>query len=107
MIISGALAGIGGAERALGVHLSYITGFSPGYGFEGIAASLIAVNNPIGAIFSSFMFGALANGGLQMEMDASVPAQVVSIFQGLIILTVAVNAFFKHVIFQRKRRKKI
>ncbi|NMA14410.1 MAG: ABC transporter permease [Clostridia bacterium] len=107
MIISGALAGIGGMERVLGVHKAFITGFSPGYGFEGVAASLIASNNPIGAIFSSVMFGTLANGGLHMEMSAGVPSQVVSIVQGLIILCVAVNAFFKHIIFKHKKRREL
>ena len=100
-IISGAIAGIGGAERVLGVQNSFMSGISPGYGFEGIAVALLAGNNVIGIILSALLFGALSSGGLYMNMSADVPVHIVSIIQALVILFAAINDFIKQ-LFQNR-----
>lgn len=92
MIISGMLAGLAGCERVLGVHLSLIAGISPGYGFEGIAASLLANNNPIGIIFSGMLFGALSSGSLSMNINANVPQDITVIIQALIIFFITARS---------------
>lgn len=47
MFISGGLAAMAGVSMALGVNGRYIEGFSPGYGFNGIAVSSLASGNPL------------------------------------------------------------
>lgn len=103
MVISGMLAGLGGAERALGVHYAFVSGISPGYGFEGIAVALLANNNPFGIILSGILFGALASGGLYMDMSADVPSDIIIILQALIIFFVAANTIVRTLLFRRKR----
>jgi simple sugar transport system permease protein len=105
MVISGALAGLGGAERVLGYHYSFISGLSPGYGFDGIAVALLANNNPLGIILSGIIFGALSSGGLYMDMSANVSSDIVIIIQALIIFFMAANEIAKRFMFRRKRKE--
>jgi len=88
-IISGALAGLGGAGEILGVHRRFISGFSPGYGFDGLAVGLIGGLNPIGTIFAAILIGALRAGGMTMNTVTGVPIDIVSVLQGLVVLFVA------------------
>jgi simple sugar transport system permease protein len=83
---SGALAGLAGSVELLGVTKRLYQTISPGYGFEGIAVSLLANNNPLGAIFSGTLFGALRSGSEVMQMGAGVPSVLVFIVQGLVIV---------------------
>ena len=61
---------------------------SPGYGFDGIAVSLLVNNNPLGAIFSGILFGALRSGAEVMQLSAKVHSVMVFMIQGLVILSV-------------------
>lgn len=92
MLISGALAGMGGAfEVAGGSHYLYEK-LSGGYGYTAIAVSILAANNPIGVIFSSALFGFLATGATAMQRAIGISAQFASIVQAVIIIFVAVAA---------------
>lgn len=108
MAISGALAGLAGTERALGMHGAFVSGISPGLGFEGIAVALLANNNPFGIILSGILFGGLASGGLYMDMSANVPQDIVLIIQALIVFFAVVNflaRFKKPALFNRKKKE--
>lgn len=92
MLISGALAGMGGAfEVAGGSHYLY-ENLSGGYGYTAIAVSILAANNPIGVIFSAALFGFLSTGATAMQRAIGVSAQFASIVQAVIIIFVAVAA---------------
>lgn len=92
MLISGALAGMGGAfELAGGAHYLYEK-ISAGYGYTAIAVSVLAGNNPIGVIFSSMLFGFLDTGSTAMQRSIGVSASFADIVQGIIIIFVAVAA---------------
>ena len=106
MIISGALAGLAGADRVLGEYHALISGVSSGLGFEGMAVSLLVNNNPIGIIFSGILFGALASGGLNMSLFAGVPQEIVSMIQAIIIFFIAGNKIIKHIVNSRKKEVK-
>jgi len=89
MAVSGVLAGLAGAERVLGFHGSFILGFSPGYGFEGIAVALLGKNHPVGVILAAILFGSLSSGGRWMAFNTGVPTDIVTILQAVIIFFVA------------------
>ena len=60
MMITGAISGIAGATQVLGVeHQIGILAASQGYGFNGMAVSLIAGNNPLATIPAGLLFGGL------------------------------------------------
>ncbi len=102
VIISGMLAGLAGAIEIMGVQHRLIAGFSPGYGFLGLAVALLANLNPIGVIFSSVLFAALLNGADAMQRWTSVPIAVVAVIQGLVIIFSAAKFFFSQYTQKRK-----
>ena len=85
---SGALAGLAASIELIGVTKRLFQTISPGYGFEGIAVALLANNNPLGAIFSGALFGALRSGAEIMQIGAGVPSVLIFIIQGLVIISV-------------------
>ncbi|MFW5719237.1 MAG: ABC transporter permease [Halanaerobium sp.] len=104
MLIGGAVAGLGGAGEALGTHLSFIQGMDAGYGFTGIAVGLIGQTHPIGVIFGGLLFGALNQGGLEMQF-AGVPSEIVNIIQALVIFFIASLQIIKVYLKNRKEKK--
>jgi ABC-type uncharacterized transport system permease subunit len=98
LVISGALAGLGGAGEILGVHHRFIDGFSPGYGWDGLAVALIGGLNPYGAIFAAVFIGALRSGGQAMSRSTGVPLDIVFILQALVILFVAAPRLIKYLL---------
>ena len=89
--ISGGIAGIIGAIEVTAIQRRLLSGFNPDFGFDGIVVSLLAGNNPLGVIFSGAFFGALRNGGINMERQTDVPSAVTEIVMGIIILTIGAN----------------
>ena len=96
LIISGALAGLGGAGEVLGVHRRFIDGFSPGYGWDGLAVALIGGLNPLGAILAAILFGALRSGGMVMNRTTGVPLDIIFILQALVVLFVAAPRLIRY-----------
>ena len=89
--ISGGIAGIIGAIEITAVQRRLLAGINPGFGFDGIVVSLLAANNPLGVIVSGAFFGALRNGGINMERMTDVPSAVTEIVMGIIILTISAH----------------
>jgi ABC-type uncharacterized transport system permease subunit len=103
-IISGAFAGIGGAGEVMGVHYRFIEGFSPGYGFDGLAVALVGGLNPVGAIFAGLLFGALRSGGMLMTRATHVPLDIVTIIQALVIIFVAAPTLIQYILNWRRSK---
>ena len=91
MAISGALAGVAGTIEVLGVSTCRCMQlfFSSGYGFDSIAISLLAKNNPFGILAASFLWGAMRNGADLMELASGVSKYIISLIQALVLLFVA------------------
>jgi ABC-type uncharacterized transport system permease subunit len=95
MAISGALAGMVALNAVMGYNYRYIDGFSPGYGFLGIAVALLGRNHPAGILCAAVLFGALVEGGLRVDMSiVNVSKDIVYVIQGVIIIAVASAAVF-------------
>ncbi len=95
-IVSGAIAGLGGALELLGTQLRLINGFGKGYGFDGVAMALIASLHPLAGILVAIFFAALRVGSTTMQTATGVPTSVSDIIQALVIVfTVAGMAMVK------------
>ena len=94
MTLSGALGGIGGAFWVLMVHGRWLENV-PALGFDGIAVSVLAGNNPIGVGAAAFLFGLLESGSQSINTGTDVPPELVGVLSGLIILFVAMPEFFR------------
>ncbi len=94
MTLSGALGGVAGAVYVLMITGNYEAGL-PAYGFDGITVAILAGNNPLGVGFAAFLFGVLKSGSTVVQVNTSVPPQLVGVLRGLIILFVAMPEFFR------------
>lgn len=108
MVISGALCGMAGVFEVLGVHYRFLQSISPGYAWDGMLASLMAKNNPIGVILMAIFLGALKTGSVSMENATSIPSELVLVIQAIIVLFIAGEAGFKDkfIQFNIKRKSK-
>lgn len=105
MMIAGALAGLAGAAQVSGVLGRATPGFTAGIGFDAIAVALLGRSHPVGILLAGLLFGGLEAGGRQMQVDAGVSIDMISIMQALIIIFVAAPLLVKRVfpvLFRRK-----
>lgn len=111
MLISGALAGLLGAERVLGDFGYMQVNFSPGYGYDGITIAVIAGNNPFGCLLMSLLMGQLSAGSTLLNVMTDIPYEWVDMLSAFIfVFVVAANAVmlklpemkFKRLIRERK-----
>lgn len=102
MFLSGLIGGVAGGVQTLGLHYRFVSGFSPGYGFDGIVVALLGRNSPVGVLFAALFFGALRSGGATMELFARIPRDLIDILQALIIFFIAVDLGISW--FRRQKR---
>ncbi len=95
MSLSGALAGMAGANELLGLNHHLSQSFSPGYGFDAIALALLGRNHPVGVILASLLFGALRTGATRMQAAAGIPIDIISVMQALILAFIAAPAIIR------------
>ena len=90
LMLSGALAGIGGACEVLGTRYRYVDNMitSPGYAWTGIIASLMSSNHPVGILVSGIFLAGITTGGSTIERSMGVPSEVTTIIQGIITLLI-------------------
>jgi simple sugar transport system permease protein len=89
MALSGALAGLAGANQVLGVLGRASPNFSGGVGFDAIAVALLGRSHPVGVLLAGLLFGALQAGGREMQVVAGVSLDLISVIQALIIIFIA------------------
>jgi simple sugar transport system permease protein len=89
MAISGALAGLAGANQVLGVDHQMVRAFSSGYGFDSIALALLGNSHPLGVVLASLLFGFLRGGAARMQSVAAIPVEIIRIVQGMVIVFIA------------------
>ena len=93
MAIAGGLGGLAGAIMIQGQNYYLTNEFSSGYGFDGLVVGLLSRGSPVGVVVGALLFGFLRSGSIAMEISAHVPAAVVLICQGLIVIAVAGSAW--------------
>ena len=97
MTLSGALAGMVAFNEVLGVQNRLVLDFVADAGFVGIAVALMGRNHPIGIGLAALLFGALYQGGNELQYVISgLDRTVVVIIQALVILfTGAMEGLFR------------
>jgi simple sugar transport system permease protein len=90
MMLSGALAGLGGMSEVTGVvHRLQTSPIAAGYGFTGIIVAWLAKLNPLVIILVSVLFGALILAGREIQ-----PSGVPKMIQGIILVCLIASDFF-------------
>ncbi len=89
MMVSGALAGLGGMSEITGVvHRLQTSPLAAGYGFTGIIVAWLAKLNPLAAIIVSILFGALLLAGREIQ-----PSGIPKMIQGIILVCLIASDF--------------
>jgi simple sugar transport system permease protein len=86
MVLSGAVAGLGGINAVLGYKGYYEEGMTIGSGFIGIAVALVGRNSAVGVVLAALLFATLSQGGL--AINAMVPKQMVEVLEAVVIIAV-------------------
>lgn len=87
LLLSGGLAGMMASNAVLGDPHKLVIGFTGGYGFTGIAVALMGRNHPVGIVLAALLFGALTQGGTELDFEfQTISRETVQVVQGLIIL---------------------
>lgn len=89
--ISGLIGGLAGAVHASGLVHRFVAGFSPGYGFTGLAVVLLGRNNAVGMLLGAIVFGALASAGTTVQLFSDIPIQIVDVLQGTVTVFAVVR----------------
>jgi len=108
MLLSGALAGLGGATQVLGVNHRMFTdgsaaGFTGSAGFNGIVAALFGQLHPLGTIPASFFFGALLVGANKMQRAVQIPSALITALNGLLVVFVVSSELWRRRMIQREQ----
>lgn len=108
MVISGTLAGLAGVMEGLGQFQNIFTqnGVSLAIGFTGMAVALLAMNNPIGIIFSALLFGIFDAGSSKMASNTSAPAELVTVITSIIIFFVGSSYIIQYVLDKFSNKNK-
>lgn len=93
IMLSGAIAGLGGATEIMGVRLCFESRFVGDFATNGILAALLGSCSPIGTLFGSIFMGFLKAGSLTVERTTSVSRAVAVVIQCTIICFVSAKAF--------------
>lgn len=99
MMLSGALAGLGGMSEVSGVvHRLQTAPLAAGYGFTGIIVAWLAKLNPLVIIVASVLFGALILAGREIQ-----PSGVPKMIQGIILVCLIASDFMLRyrIVFER------
>ncbi|MBX3018215.1 MAG: ABC transporter permease [Bdellovibrionaceae bacterium] len=89
MAVAGGIAGLVAMNDILGSSGKLRYGFSPEYGFMGIAVALLARNQPLAVIPSALLFGLLHKGAADLDMETElINRDFAKVIQAIIILSV-------------------
>lgn len=86
MVVSGGLAGIAGVMQYMGLYNSIQPRTLTSTGFDAIAVALLAGNNAIGIIFSSFLITIISKGSTYMSSTSGLEPEIASVITGIILL---------------------
>jgi general nucleoside transport system permease protein len=99
MLLAGGLAGLSAAAVIQGTSTQLTFNSYGTYGPDGITVALLGRAKPIGVVLAGLLFGALHVGGTYVEAATlgQVPADIVLVLEGLIVLFVAAPALIRAV----------
>lgn len=101
-MISGALAGVGGAYMSMGYMSAFVRNMVAGRGFIGLSASNMVAGSPLGVLVSSFIFGSADVFANILQMTSAPADLVLMLPYAITILGLVVIS-----IVRRRREKKI
>ncbi|MBI4676709.1 MAG: ABC transporter permease [Elusimicrobia bacterium] len=96
MAVSGGLAGLAGVGEVAGIHQHLTTPWavSSGYGYAAIIVAWVAALNPLFVIPAGLFLGGVLVGGDAIQISMGLPSSAISLFNGIILLSLVAGEFF-------------
>ena len=96
LVISGAIAGLGGMLQISGLqHKLRLGGISNNYGYTGIIVAFLANGNPLAVILVALFMGALIVGGDSLQITMGFGKGVVHMFEGMVLFFILAGESLK------------
>ena len=92
-LLSGAIAGIGGATEIMNSYKRFLWTASTGHGFDGLLVAVLARKNPILVPIGALFLAYIRIGADVVNSSGDIPNEFVTVIQGIIILLVAAESF--------------
>ncbi len=111
LMLSGAMAAMGGAFLSVG-HLTMFTrNMSNGRGFVGVSAALFGFNHPFGTFLASLLFGLADSMAVRLQTITTIPPSIIQFFPNvltiLVLVLVALRSKWLERVLRRKSRARI
>jgi general nucleoside transport system permease protein len=90
LIVSGAIAGLGGALLVMSGPHRFLRGIGANYGWDGVMVAVVAANGLVATVAFAFVFAALQTGAIGMNLRADVPTEAAQILQATVVLMTVV-----------------
>lgn len=87
-LVSGGIAGLGGASQVMGVQHQLTGGISNSYGYTGVIVATLGGLGALGVFLVAFLLGDLSVGAQNVSLVLQVPAQLGAMFSALLLLAV-------------------
>jgi simple sugar transport system permease protein len=97
MTAAGLLAGLAGATELLGVNHYMTASYGTTVGFDSIAVALLGRTSPLGIVVAALLFGGMRAGAPLMQIQADVPAELVSVIQATILFFLVASPVIQRV----------
>lgn len=106
MALAGGVAGLVGVGEVLGNAGKFRLGFSPDYGFIGIAVALLGRTRPLGVLAAALLFGALHKGSADLDLETeNVTRELSLVLQSLVIFCVSADGLWSWMNTIRKEKR--
>jgi ABC-type uncharacterized transport system permease subunit len=105
-VVSGACGGLAGTVEILGNQFRLLEGFSPGWGYTGIAVALLGGVTAWGSVVAGFFFGVLGSGADQMQFRLGVPSAFVLVVQAIAVIFVLASGWIREQISAYAARRR-
>ena len=93
-LLSGALAGLGGAVEVAG-RAGYVTlDMSPGYGYSGIVIAMLALLHPLGVVAAAVFVAGILVGADSMSRAVAVPTYIADVINAVALICMLVATMF-------------
>jgi general nucleoside transport system permease protein len=109
MVVAGGIAGLVGVNEVMGQAFRLKDGFSPGFGYTGIAVALLGRGHPLGVIPAAFFFGGLHKGAADLDLDTEmITRDLALVMQAAVIFAVVLEPYLRgriRFLFPRRNRE--
>ncbi len=105
-LISGGIAGLGGATQVLGVQHQLTAGISNGYGYTGVVVATLGALTAGGVLLVALLLGTITVGAQNASITLQLPTQMGAIVSSTLLLSVVSFLALRRytVVFRHRKR---